>query len=977
MKKTRNIRHKLHILISLLFSCIFLSVLYPHTSAQNINNKTVVAGPLDSIDSVSIDTTSLIDNDRLSESDTVSAKDSAAKDLNNNDTVLTTSSENNEEGDEEPIVLDDVMYFSAQDSMVVRGSNEVFFWGPSNVKYKSSNLRSNFMKMRVDSSQVYARYVLDSLGRPIAYPIFTDEGQTVESETIRYNYNTEKGFITGILTQQGEGYITGSKSKRMPDNVMFMEGGNYTTCNHVHNPHFCIHMTRAKVTPNKNIVSGPFYIVMAGVPLYPIGLPFGFFPLNEHQTTGIIFPSYGEDIQRGFYLKNFGYYWAINDYVDVTFRGDIYTLGSWSAYADVNYSKRYKYSGSMSFGLVNTKYGDKSIRGDYRRTRDFSFNWSHRQDAKVDPLRTFSASVNFSTSSYNHNSQEAMYDFDKRAQNSKSSSVSYSRRFTKVPLNITLATTIDQRSKDSTISMSLPNMSISLSTIYPFKRKKAMGKTRWYEKISISYSGNLRNSITTKEHLLLKSNLLRDWQNGMSHQIPISASFDLFDNIKITPSFSYSANWVTKKVEQGWNEQEQRIMPTDTVFGFYHLQQFNASISASTTLYGFYRPWRAIFGNKIQMIRHRIMPNISFSYAPDFGSPFWGYYKKIYYTDANGIEREFEYSPFQGGAFSAPGRGKNGSINFSVNNNLEMKIRDSRDSINGGTRKISLIDQFDWRASYNMAADSFKWSNINASIAIRFSPRFTLRLSGDFDTYLYDYTLSEDGRPIPKRINKLRILNGKGFGRLISTGTGFSYTFNNRSFDKLINWIDKKFGKNKEKERAEGDSSPTNDNPISPFGNMPNNDVPKQNSPLPIRGDYSRPDDMGVLDNDGYVSWNFPWSLSFNYSMNIGYDYQNFNIEKREYEYDLRHNLSVRGSFQPTQNWSFDFDANYNFKEKRITNFSLRANRKLHCWDLSANIIPFGPYKSYSITIGVNASILKDMKYNQSSLNNSSSGGWY
>lgn len=899
-------------------------------------------------------------------------------------TALLRSTGTDSTAKEEPIVLDDVINFNAQDSMVLKGQNEVFLFGKGKVSYQNMSLASSYMKMRVDSSEVYARYVLDSLGRPTDLPFFTDGEQQLEMETMRYNYDTEKGFITGVLTKQEGGYLIGEKGKRMPDNTLFIESGNFTTCDHVQNPHFCLHMTKAKITPKKNIVTGPVYLVMGGVPLFPIGLPFGYFPFNEKRTSGIMLPTYGEENERGFYLRNFGLYFVPNDYFDLTLRGDFYTLGSWAAYAETSYNVRYKFSGNVSLSYVHSQRGDKSIPGDYTASNDFSFNWSHRQDPKVDPLRNFSASVNLSTSSYNHNSNDAMYDPDRRAQNTKGSSVSYSRRFASIPLNITAALNIDQRSRDSTLSVTLPNLSISLSTIYPFKRRKAVGKERWYEKISLSYSGTLSNSITTKENLIFKSNLLHDWKNGMQHSIPISASFDLFNYIKITPSINYRATWQTRKIRKDYDPNLQKVVPVDTTYGFYHLNDFSASLGISTTLYGFYRPWD-IFGDKVQMIRHRFTPSISISYRPDFGTPFWGYYKTLHYADKNGNLQEIVYSPYEGGLYSPPGSGKSGMISMNFANNVEMKLRNSADSTGESFKKISLIDQFDWNVSYNMSADSLRWSNIGATLALRLSRSFVLRLNGDFDTYLYDYTLTPEGRPIPRRINKLRILNGKGIGRLVSTGTSFSYTFNNDTYNQLKNFFNRLFHKKKGEE-----SSPTNSPPVEGQGisdpppNAPpappsNNPIPRRDSDSPGqallgRGNYNRPEDMGELDKDGYVQWNFPWSFSFSYSMRLGYDTQNFNMETKEYPYRLQHNLSFRGNIAPTRNWSINFDANYNFELKKVTNMSISATRKLHCWELSAHIIPLGPYKTYTVTIGASGELLKDLRYQQSNLTSQGGG---
>lgn len=881
------------------------------------------------------------------------------------------------EGQEKPIVLESVIEFSAEDSIVMLGQNRVYFFGKGKVDYQSMNIQSNFMHINTDSSEVYAQYVLDDEGHPIAYPTFTDGKQKFESETMRYNFRTEKGYITGILTQQGEGFLMSDEAKRMPDNTMYIQGGRYTTCDNHLNPHFYLQLTRAKVVPDKNIVAGPAYMVMGGVPLYLIGLPFGFFPFNEQRTSGLIMPSYGEEADRGFYLRGLGLYYAINDYVDLTARADLYTKGSWGLSLESNYRRRYMYSGHFSAGYVSTSRGDKQIPGDYSKSKDFTVNWSHTQDPKVDPLRTFSASVNFSTSSYNHNSIDRMYDPDRRAENTKGSSVSYSRRFTSIPLSLTAALNIDQRSRDSTLSVSLPNLSVSLSTIYPFKRKKRVGKGRWYEKISMSYSGSFRNSITTKENLILQSSLVRDWRNGMQHSIPISASFDLFDYIRITPSVSYNAKWYTSRSTMRYDDEKKRLVDADTTFGFYHINDFSVSLSASTTLYGFYKPWK-IFGDKVQMIRHRITPSVSLGYTPDFSDPFWGYYRTVQYTTPEGEWREEPYNLYRNGIFGAPGRGKSGALSFSFSNNLEMKIRtlksDSTDS-EEAFKKISLIDQLDWRASYNMMADSLRWSNISASISFRFSSRFSLRLSGEFDTYLYDYRLDSNGKPIPFRVDKLRLLNGKGFGRLIGTGTGFSYQFNNQSWGKLVAFYHKVFkkkGSDAPEEPPLGDTSAPRDDAS-----------PSQTGPINLAGEgvvsrqRTSEEILGEHDADGYVLWNFPWNFSFNYSMNLGYDRANFDMERKEFRYKLTHNLSFRGDFKPTKNWSFMFDANYNFDLKRITNMTLSISRDLHCWQLSASVIPIGPYKSYTVTIGVKSQLLKDLKYQQSNLTTSNNVSWY
>ena len=943
------------------------------TPSQTASPDTVVAD-------LSADTTRLLDTLATPQDSLAAARDSLATKADT--TLVPTATDTLAKDAEVPIAeLDSVelfkleapVTFSAEDSIVMTGSNVMYFFGPSEVKYQTMSIEANYLKIVSDSSEVYAQYVLDSLGQPTAKPKFADGDQKFESTTMKYNFKTGQGFITDVTTQQGEGYLTATQTKRLKDNTMFLKDGRYTTCDLHEHPHFYINLTRAKAKPEDKIVTGPVYLVMADVPLYLIGLPFAFFPFNEKQTSGIIMPSYGIDQTRGLYLTHGGLYLNLNDYWDLTLTGDVYTNGSWALNAASNYRKRYKYNGSVQAGYISTVQGDKDIPSTYSRSQDISLRWTHSQDPKADPLRNFSASVNFSTSSYNHNATQSVYDHQRRAENTKGSSISYRRSFAGIPLSLTGAFNIDQRSRDSTISVTLPNLSLSLSTIYPFKRKNRVGKERWYEKISLSYNGSLRNSITTKENLLLKSNLVKDWRNGMQHSIPISASFDLFNYIKISPSINYTAYWYTSRVEKQWDEAQQRIVDADTTYGFYHLNNFSASLSMSTTLYGFYKPWRKLFGDRVQMIRHRVSPSISLSYAPDFGDPFWDYYREVDYVDTLGQDHNFVYTPYERGIFGYPGRGKMGAINFSFDNNVEMKLRMPTDStaVEEQFKKISLIDQFGLNFSYNMAADSFRWSNINTNIALRLTKTFVLRLSASFDPYEWDYYTDPQGNVRPFRVDKLRILNGHGIGAFLGTGTSFNYTFTPQTFEKIGKWVGGLF--NKKKDATDDPGNGSSDDSQGKGGRA----VDKIDFDGPDSGGRSSYNQDDSWDSDGYLKFSVPWSFSFNYSVNIAQDRQKFNTERREFEYMFTQNLSFRGQLQPTPNWNFSFDANYNFDLKKLTGMTINITRDLHCWSLTASVIPLGAYKSYNLVIGVNASLLRDLKWEQHSLPTYGGSGWY
>ena len=943
------------------------------TPSQTESPDTVVAD-------LSADTTRLLDTLATPQDSLVAVSDSLAAKA---DTTLAPAATDTLAKDAEvPIAerdsvelfkLEAPVTFSAEDSIVMTGSNVMYFFGPSEVKYQTMSIEANYLKIVSDSSEVYAQYVLDSLGQPTAKPKFADGDQKFESTTMKYNFKTGQGFITDVTTQQGEGYLTATQTKRLKDNTMFLKDGRYTTCDLHEHPHFYINLTRAKAKPEDKIVTGPVYLVMADVPLYLIGLPFAFFPFNEKQTSGIIMPSYGIDQTRGLYLTHGGLYLNLNDYWDLTLTGDVYTNGSWAVNAASNYRKRYKYNGSVQAGYISTVQGDKDIPSTYSRSQDISLRWTHSQDPKADPLRNFSASVNFSTSSYNHNATQAVYNHQRRAENTKGSSISYRRSFAGIPLSLTGAFNIDQRSRDSTISVTLPNLSLSLSTIYPFKRKNRVGKERWYEKISLSYNGSLRNSITTKENLLLKSNLVKDWRNGMQHSIPISASFDLFNYIKISPSINYTAYWYTSRVEKQWDEAQQRIVDADTTYGFYHLNNFSASLSMSTTLYGFYKPWRKLFGDRVQMIRHRVSPSISLSYAPDFSDPFWGYYREVDYVDTLGQAHNFVYTPYERGIFGYPGRGKMGAINFSFDNNVEMKWRLPSDStaVEEQFKKISLIDQFGLSFSYNMAADSFRWSNINTNIALRLTKTFVLRLSASFDPYEWDYYTDPQGNVRPFRVDKLRILNGHGIGAFLGTGTSFNYTFTPQTFEKIGKWVGGLF--NKKKGATDDSGTGSSDDSQGKGGRA----VDKIDFDGPDSGGRSSYNQDDSWDSDGYLKFSVPWSFSFNYSVNVAQNRQKFNTQRREFEYMFTQNLSFRGQLQPTPNWNFSFDANYNFDLKKLTGMTINITRDLHCWSLTASVIPLGAYKSYNLVIGVNASLLRDLKWEQHSLPTYGGSGWY
>lgn len=847
------------------------------------------------------------------------------------DSLLADSLSNDSVPPKKKSGLTSVVDYKANDSIVFTNGNEVYMYGQGVVQFDGMELNADQIEMNMDSSQVYAVGRPDSVGDIVGRPVFKDKSGEYESETMNYNFKTKKGYITNIVTQQGEGYLTGGKTKKMENDEFYMKDGKYTTCDNHEHPHFYLQLTQAKVRPKKNIVTGPAYMVLADVPL-PLAIPFGFFPFTEKYSSGIIMPTFGDELTRGYYLRDGGYYFAINDYVDLALTGEIYTKGSWGVNAKSAYIKRYKYSGNVDLSYITTITGDKGLP-DYTKMRNFKIAWTHTQDTKNNPNMSLSASVNFTTSGYTRNDLNSYYNANDFTENTKSSTVNMTYRVPNSVWSFSATANITQRTQDSTLNVSFPNLTISMGQIYPFKRKVAVGNERWYEKIQLSYSGRFQNSILTKQDQILKSSLIKDWRNGMYHNIPISATFNVFKYLNLTASFNFTDRMYTNKIMQSWDTQQSRVVQ-DTTYGFYNVYNYYGSLSADTKLYGFYTPWK-IFGDKVQAIRHIFTPSVSFSAAPDFSSPRYGFWDSYTYVNSLGETVTTKYSPFSNGIYGTVSQGKQGTVSFSVSNNLEMKVKSDRDST--GVRKISLIENLSANMSYNMAADSMKWSNLNTSILIKLTKNFNLQMSATWDTYTYQ--LDSYGNPV--RVNKPRWTVGKGLGRLSSTGTSFSYTFNNDTF--------------KKKDKGSDTKKPQQQTMQQP--NMPPD-------PNETDGEEESPGNDDVqFGPDGYAIWEVPWSLSINYSVNYGYG--SFNKKKMEYNGKFTQNLSFSGNISLTKNWSFNFSASYDFDAKKIAYMNCNVTRDMHCWSMSASFVPVGPYKSYNFHISVKSSLLQDLKYDK------------
>ena len=863
------------------------------------------------------------------------------------DTVAVADSLSKDEPKKDAI--DAPVFYECTDSMVWSRTGNAYLYGAGKVRYDKIELTADVIKLNMDSSVVHATGSIDTTGMSVGLPIFMDGGTPYESDKMSYNFKTKKGFINNVYTQQGDGFIMGGKAKKDSAGIFYSQDGKYTTCDAEH-PHFYVRLTRAKVRPKKDVVSGPLYLVVEDVPL-PLALPFGYFPFTSSYSSGIIMPTFGDETERGFYIRDGGYYFAISDKVDLRLTGEIFTKGSWGLGAASTYAVRYKYSGSVDFSYLVTKNGEKGLP-DYAVGKNFRLQWSHRQDPKVRPNSNFSASVNFATASYERSNLSSLYNPVLNSQSMRTSSVSYSYTFPNIGLSLSTTMNVAQNMQDSTLSLTLPNLSVSLSKKYPFKRKKRAGDERWYEKISLSYSGQMSNSISTKEDKVFKSNLVKDWRNGFKHNIPVSATFQLFGFLNITPSFNYTERWYFKKINQEWDYATNSVAK-DTVYGFNRVYNYNLSISANTTLYGFYQPAGFLKNSRIHTVRHVFKPSISFSYAPDFGAEHYGYYDTYVYTDENGEARTVEYSPYQGSLYGIPSRGKTGSISFSVSNNVEMKWRTKNDSL----KKISIIDELGASLSYNLAAKTKPWSNLSTRLRLKLTKNYTFSFNATWATYAYAF--NDRGQVIVG--DRTEWSYGR-FGRFQGMSQNLSYTFNNKTFAKIKQWFQ---GSDEDEETENQDSK---DGTIE-------EEVSKGNS---LKESRTKKAKDATVDSDGYMPFKFPWNLTISYGIMMAENTAaKINVKTMRYPYKFTQNMNISGNIGISDNWRINFTSGYNFQFKKLTTTTMNISRDLHCFEMSCGIV-LSPYTSFNFSFRATSQMLADaLKWDKRSSGSSNVEWWY
>lgn len=791
--------------------------------------------------------------------------------------------------------------------------NKIFMYDNAQVKYKDIELKAAYIELNRDSNLIYAIGKPDSTGAIAGKPVFKQGDQEFQADEVRYNYKTKKGIVTGVVTEQEGGFVHSGKTKLINDSTYCLRNGKYTTCDAEH-PHFWLEMTKAKVLSNKKIVTGPAYLVIEDLPLYFVFIPFGFFPTTPKYSSGILMPSYGDEINRGFFLRDIGYYWAANDYFDASVKGDLYSKGSRGIKLHTNYRVRYKFNGALDVQYYKNVFGDKGLQ-DYKTQNDFAITWSHSMDSKSSPSQTFSASVNFSTSSFDQNNS---YTTDNYLTNTKQSSISYSKRWENSPFTLSANARHSQNSRDTTISLTLPQLTFNVSRIYPFKPKSRSGKEKWYEKIGVSYSMDMQNQINTKENKLLSSSLIKNWQNGVKHSIPVSTSLKALKYITISPSFNYGERWYTQQIRKKYNEKSKQIEVSDTLYGFTRNYDYSFSVGASTKIYGNFQPLNP--KSKIKGIRHVMTPSISFNLKPDFSKPSFGMYGDIEYYDEKGMPVSYRYPYHEGAIFGTASAGRSGSIGFSLNNTLEMKKVNTKDTTAAAEayKKIKLLDQFSISGSYNLAADSLNLSNFNISARTKVAG-----VDLNFGAILDPYAM-QNGR----LINVYQFSRNGQLARLTSANMSFGLSFKSKE--------------GKEKEKKEENLTPEQKNEL---------DLVK------IR--------QKTGDIPEYADFSVPWDISFNYSFR-------YNKPDPEKSSMITQTVDFNGNVSLTKQWKIGFSSGLDVQKLMVTFTQFNIFRDLHCMQMSLNLVPFGYRQSYSFTIRATSTLLQDLKLSkrQSSYDN-------
>ncbi len=819
--------------------------------------------------------------------------------------------------------------YNAVDSVDVSiNEQKIFLYGDAWVKYGNIELHAAYIEIDMANSEVFAKGLPGEDGKITGRPVMTEGRESYEAETMRYNFETEKGLITGVVTEQEGGYLHGNLTKKHENDHLHIHGGKFTSCDHEH-PHFYIALTRAKVIPDEVVISGPAYLVIEDIPL-PIAVPFGFFPNKPDRTSGVLMPSYGEEASRGFYLREAGYYFNINDYLDLRLTGDVYSLGSWAANAMSNYRVRYRFGGSMRFAYSNNLVGERGM-ANFQQNTSYNIAWQHRQDAKASPYSNFSASVNFGSSSFN---QFNTVDPDRFAQNTAQSSVSFSHRWPDSPFSLTSNISANQNFANQSVSLRMPSVNFNMARQYPFRNPDRM-EQRWYDNIELSYTSKIDNRINTYDTLLFRRETLGDMQSGFQHDIPLRANFRVLNLLNITPALTYTGVMYTSQIRKSWVEdyfdpvrqEEVPSLVTDTIPGIVYGHSLTPSFSTglSQNIYGMYQ----FRDSRVEAIRHVMVPSVGFSYAPDLEGLVPEYYREV---QRDTLGNTTTYSIFENGIYGTPTiRGPSGSVSLSLANNIEMKVRDPRDP-DAEARKVKLLDRLNFSTSYNVYADSMNWSTINMTGN---TALFDNKVRINFNAVMDPYAVDDNFR----RYNASEWSVNRRPGRI--TRAGLSLTMGLRSAAA-------------DRSPAPGTTPQPGDDLMGPEGMDPMIDAGDGMPPGEDRFSHLDNYDASVHYYGDYVDFNVPWNLNVRY---------NLNYSKPRDEVQINQTLNFSGDLSLTPRWRIGFSSGYDFRAGDFTMTNINIYRDLHCWEMRFGVVPFGSRKSWNFTIQVKASILQDLKY--------------
>lgn len=835
---------------------------------------------------------------------------------------------------QQPGLVDADIIYSAEDSILGSiSSNIIELYNEAQVEYEDIKLRAGYIRINFKTNEMFASGLKDTAGITRQKPIFTEAGKDYRANEMRYNFNSSKAKLKKIITSEGDGFLHGERVKKMENEVFYIRNASYTTCSH-EVPHYRIVTPQAKVISNTKIVTRFAFLELLEVPT-PLVLPFGFFPTTSERQSGIIIPSYGSSQFRGFFLRDGGYYWAINDYVDLSMRGDIYTQGGFALNAQSTYRKRYKFNGNLALDFDRLKFGreefDEFVGAAFQNQTNFSIRWSHNQDAKAHPTNRFSANVNIASTNYNQVTQTQPQE---ALQNRLNSSISFSKRWQGKPFNFNVTLRHSQNNQSKQLNLTLPQFNFSVNRLSPFERKVGAGSKKWYEKINLSYTLNGQNSInTTMDTPNLLEDILTKGRAGLQHSIPISANYKLFKFVVFSPSINFTERWYPSKLEYDFNPDSNTVL-IDTVGGFFANRDFGFNTNFSTNLYG---TWRS--KGFLRALRHKMIPSVGFSYRPDFSTSFWGYYQNVQTDTLGNFERR---NQFANGVYGSASQGTQGNVNFNLQNTLEAKIKDSKDS--SGVKKISILERLSLSTSYNMAAEKFQWNDLRLNASSTLLNRL---VNMNYNASLDFYGVEQDTAGNFSRVNEFAIkVNGTPF-RLKSQSLTMGVNLNANTFKGDKSQKPKKENRYENLDQAAPAKGAKKEDNASNDG-----EDDAYESSIGITGG-----DVNYYRQREYNDFSLPWSLRINYNLN---DNRQLDGEK-----NISQALRFSGNLDFTKNWKVGFSSGYDLKQKDFTYTSMNFTRELHCWVMTFNWIPFGFQQSYVLTIRVRSNILSDLKVNR------------